>query len=45
MKLGYQHLAQEFYIDCHGQIQPAIRDSEKCQDASAARRHYIATET
>ena len=43
--LGYQHLPQEIYIDRHGQIQPAISDSEKSQDASAARRHYIATET
>jgi DNA-binding FadR family transcriptional regulator len=43
--LGYQHLPQEIYIDRHGEIQPAISDSEKSQDASAARRHYIATET
>jgi hypothetical protein len=43
--LGYQHLPQEIYIDRHGQIQSAISDSEKSQDASAARRHYIATET
>jgi triacylglycerol lipase len=43
--LGYQHLPQEFYIDRHGDINPAITASEKSQDASAARRHYLANET
>jgi Lipase (class 3) len=43
--LGYRHLPQEHYIDRHGLVNLAMTEREKSQDASDARRHYLASET